>query len=174
MGVRIPPLALPFPARILPGGIGTRLSKTPEVWESVFEREESRVAVLDHHGGAGQGCEIRELVLQGAIEDAGSQVGQGLPFNGGDQPAARHQAVVAAGQGPTGDPNSLASKVVGVALADVDDDVDFGMAGGPGRRCSNSGPGLLAGPGALPEHHLAAASVGVDELGSVLPRPRSD
>ena len=67
--------------------------------------------------------------------------------------------------------NLLAGEAVGVPLVRVDDDADVGYACGSGRGNRDVRSGLLAGARRLPEHHVATAGLGEDDLRAVLPRP---
>jgi hypothetical protein len=135
------------------------------------ELEDLRVAVLDDQRAPGQGGEVAQGVVELAAGETRDQVGQRLAFHGRDQAAVERDAVVAAGQRSGGGAHGLAVEPVGVALVGVDDDLQGGDPGGPGGRGADRGAGLLAHPGCLPEHGVAASGGGEHDLGAVLAGP---
>jgi len=138
------------------------------------ELEDGRIAVLDHDRGPGQRGHLGQGVAELAAGQAGYQVNQGLPFHRGDQPPVVDDPVVTARQRPPEHGGLLPAEPVRVLLVAVGHDLQVRDPGRAGRGGAHVRPGLLAGPGRLPEHRVPAAGLGEDQLRPVLPAPIQD
>jgi hypothetical protein len=135
--------------------------------------------VVDDHGGAGQGGQLAEGEAQGAVDQAGDEVVEGLALDGGDDRVLDRHRVVAARQGRPRGLDVRRGEGPRVALAGVDEDAQrLGVGGGApartGGRRAHVGAGLLAGARGLPEDGLAAAGPGEDDLRPLLAGPVGD
>ena len=132
--------------------------------------EDAAVALVDHDGGARDGGQVGELVLQLAGRQRRHQVLQALALDRGDRDIVHQHGVVAGGQRLAPYDGLLLAERPGVALLGVDHDLQPCDPLRPGVGDVDPRPRLLRRTRRLPEDHLPPTpDGGGDELRPVLP-----
>jgi hypothetical protein len=104
-----------------------------------------------------------------SVDQAMDEVGEALAFHDRDDLAVVRDGVVAGGEALALGGGLLLGELVGVALAAVDEDCQFGLSGGEAAGDADPWAGLAGGACGLPEDAFAAAlDAGEHELGAVL------